>query len=245
MVRFRRSGAAAAAIFFTVSGAAAQDAARQAPPQIVTSGRGEVRVAPDRANLSVGVETRALTATEATTENGRRQRAVIDAVRAKGVPADQIRTSGFSLRPETQYDPQGKTPPKTTGYLVSNVVTVELRRIDLVGSIIDAALAVGATQVNAVAFSVANADSARQAALVVAVARAKGDAEVVARAAGGTLGPLIELVSLEFQNAMPRITDAADFTRGMAAAVTPIEAGLETIRASVTGRWQFVQPTSR
>ena len=70
-----------------------------------------------QANLKTETEGRA------TAENSRKQRAVIDAILAKGVSSAEIGTSSFSVQPETQYDPQRQSPPKTTGYLVSNVVT--------------------------------------------------------------------------------------------------------------------------
>lgn len=208
------------------------------PPQIVTSAQGEVRIAPDRASISVGVQSRAATAAAAAAENSRKQRAVIDAIKAKGVPAEQIGTSSFNVVPETRYDREGQAAPRTTSYLVSNVITVELRRIDQVGPVIDAALGAGANQVHSLSFGVAAADSARRAALAMAVAKAKGDAHAMARAAGGSLGQLLELTAGETFFPPPRPMMAM---REVAVAESvPIEAGQETIRATVTARWQFV-----
>src|SRR6185503_13974848 len=115
---------------------------------IVVNGRGEVRVVPDLAIITIGVQTRAITAAEATAENSRKQAAVVSAIKAKGIAAPQIGTSGFSVQPETQYDQRGQAAPKTTGYLVSNTVTVELRRTELVGPVIDGALTAGANQIH-------------------------------------------------------------------------------------------------
>jgi uncharacterized protein YggE len=221
------------------SGLIAQETSKQVP-QIITSGQGEVRVAPDRATITVGVQTRATTAAAAAAQNSQKQRAIIDAIRAKGVPAEQISTSGFNVIPETRYDREGQAAPRTTSYLVSNMVTVDLRRIDLVGPVIDAALASGANQVHSLAFSVANADSARRAALSVAVGRSRADAEAMARAAGGSLGPLLELSATDFQVPPPRPMIAMRAAADMAQEAVPIEPGQETIRASVTARWQFL-----
>lgn len=212
----------------------------QPPPQIVTSAHGEVRMAPDRATITIGVQSRATTAAAAAAENSRKQRAVIDAIRAKGVPAEQIGTSGFNVVPETRYDREGQVAPRTTSYLVSNMVTVELRRIDQVGPVIDAALGAGANQIHSLGFGIAAADSARRAALALAVAKAKGDAEVMARAAGGSLGQLLELTAGESYFPPPRPMVAMRMAEGAAADAVPIEAGQETIRATVTARWQFV-----
>lgn len=215
----------------------------QAPPQIVTSAQGEVRMAPDRASISIGVQSRAATAADAAAQNSRKQRAVVDAIKAKGVPAEQIGTSSFNVIPETQYDREGKASPRTTSYLVSNVVNVELRKIDQVGPVIDAALGAGANQINSLSFGVSAADSARRAALTIAVTRARGDADAMARAAGGSLGSLIELTASEMY-APPQPMMAMKSVSGAAEAV-PIEAGEQVVRASVIARWQFVQPSPR
>ena len=224
---------------------AASSAVAQAPmhpppvPQIVTSASADVRVTPNRASISIGVQSRAATAAQASAENSRKQRAVIDAIRAKGVPAEQIGTSGFNVIPETRYDREGQQAPRTISYLVSNMVNVELTRIDLVGPVIDAALGAGANQIHGLSFSVAAADSARRVALANAVAKARAEAEVMARAAGGSLGELIELVSGETFMPPPRPMAVMRMEAAQADAV-PIEPGQETVRAQVSARWRFV-----
>jgi uncharacterized protein YggE len=206
----------------------------------MTSAQGEVRVAPDRATIVIGVQTRAATAADAAAQNSRKQRAVIDAIKARGVPAEQVSTSGFNVIPETRYDREGQAAPRTTSYLVMNTVTIELRRTDLVGPVIDAALAAGANQINSLSFGIAASDSARRAALTIAVAKAKADADVMARAAGGSLGPLIELVAAEVY--MPPVPRAMMAMAKMDASQesVPVEPGQEVVRASVNARWQFL-----
>ncbi|MEX2179857.1 MAG: SIMPL domain-containing protein [Gemmatimonadaceae bacterium] len=218
---------------------AAQEPMHPQVPQIVTSASAEVRVAPDRASISVGVQTRAATAAEASAQNSRKQNAIIAAIRAKGIPANQIATSGFNVIPETVYDREGRQAPRTTSYLVSNVVNVEVRQIDQVGPVIDASLGAGANQINSLSFSISSADSARRVALTQAVGKARADADAMARAAGGTLGDLIEMSAGEaYMPPRPMIALA----RGMEMAqdAVPIEPGEETVRATVNARWRFV-----
>src|SRR5688500_20314829 len=47
-------------------------------PDIVTSATGEARVTPDRAQIHIGVQTRAATAAQAGADNARKTRAVIE-----------------------------------------------------------------------------------------------------------------------------------------------------------------------
>lgn len=243
-MRFFSAVAPVVLLTVAVTGAAAPATAQEPmhaapPPQIVTSASAEVQVTPNRATISIGVQSRAATAAQASAENSRRQRAVIDAIKAKGVPAERISTSGFNVIPETRYDREGQQAPRTTSYLVSNMVNVDLQRIDLVGPVIDAALGAGANQINSLSFTVASADSARRVALTRAVEKARADAEAMARAAGGSLGELIELVASDAYMPPPRPLAMARM-EAMQADAVPIEPGQEAIRASVTARWRYV-----
>jgi uncharacterized protein YggE len=219
---------------------AAQPVQSAVPPQIVTTGQGEARVTPDRATIYVGVQSRAPTAAAAAADNARRARAVIDTLKALGLASDQVSTMNYAVSPEMQYDRPGGSP-RVTGYVVTNTVRAEIRRIDEVGRAIDASLAKGANQMNGLEFYSSNAAEARRAALADAVMRARADAEAMARAAGGTLGSLLELV-----NGAPPYRPVMDAMRlvAPAAAQTPIEPGQQTIQAMVTARWVFV-PGSR
>jgi uncharacterized protein YggE len=217
--------------------ASAQTGGAGLAPQIVVTGSGQATVSPDRATIFLGVQTRGITAAAAGAENARRLRAVLDTLRAVGLASDQLSTINYNVSPEMQYSPNGSAPPKVTGYVVTNTVRAELRRIEDVARVIDAALGKGANEVSSLQFFSSKADSVRRAALASAVADARADAEVLARAAGGSLGVLLEVSSSESPvRPMPQVMR-------MEAAVgkaTPIEAGQQTVTATVTARWAFV-----
>lgn len=209
------------------------------PAQIHVSGTGEARVTPDRATIQVGVQTRAATAAAASAENARKQTAIIQAIKALGVQDQQIGTSGYNVYPEMQHDPRGQA--RVTGYVVSNVVRVELQRLELVGRVIDAALERGANQVNSLDFWTQETAQPRQKALEEAVSRARAEAEVIARAAGGRLGPLMEISSLGYMPPTPVRREMG--LRGAVAGAmidTPVQPGEDVIRATVNARWLFV-----
>lgn len=208
-----------------------------ARPEIVTSATGEAELAPDRAIVYVGVQTRGATAAAAARDNAQRQRAVIDAIASTGVARAQISTENFSVAPDTRYD-QATGRSTVTGYVVSNVVKVEVNRIDQIPAIIDQALGKGANQINSLDFFSSNSDSARHEALAQAISRARGDAEAMARAAGGSLGSLVELTSAE---SGPRPVYRMQVANAAVAAVpTPIEPGLQKVQVSVSARWMFI-----
>jgi uncharacterized protein len=208
-------------------------------PQIAVSSRGEVKVVPDRANIQISVQTRAETAAAAATENAKKQKAVIDALRSLGIDAKDISTSGYNVYPEQRYEPNRE--PVIVGYNVTNTLGVELKSINLVGPAIDAALAKGANMINSLQFYASNTEAARQEAIAIAVRKARSDADAAAHAAGGSINGLLEISVGAYFPPPPRpITMMA---KGMAtadmAANTPISAGDQTVAVDVSTRWRY------
>ena len=218
--------------------AAQQSAPQPQPfPQISTSATGEAKVQPDRATIQFAVETRASTAAKAGADNARRQRAVLDTLKKLGLTDGQVSTSGYSVAPEMRYD--GKQP-QVVGYVARNVVQADVRRIDQVGSLIDAALGAGANVVRSLRFYSSKADEARRLALADAVAKARSDANAMAQAAGGTLGALVELSTAGSPRPMYEEVTFARATANADAVPTPIDPGEQTITVFVSARWSFV-----
>lgn len=212
-------------------------------PEIDVTGTAEARVVPDRATIYIGVRTRAATAAAAAQENARKQRAILDTLRAVGLSNEQLKTADYAVTPETRYDNTTQST-HVTGYNVTNTVVADVRRIDQVSTVIDASLAKGANQISALQFYSSVADSVRRSALAEATANAKRDAEVLARAAGGTLGALLELSS-QTPMIRPMVRAMSEMVMSgpaNAAVPTPVEAGEQTITATVSARWAFKAP---
>jgi uncharacterized protein YggE len=210
-------------------------------PSLVTSGQGEAKVTPDRASILVNVQTRATTAAAAASENAQRTRAVIDALLKLGLPREQVTTEGYTVYPEMRYDNTGGSP-RVTGYVVTNTIRAETHRPEQAGAIVDAALGAGANVINSLSFYASSIEEPRRQAIALAVASARADAEAMARAAGGSLGGLLEL-STQGPTMPPRPMFDAGMMRAKVAQAepTPINAGQQTITVFVNARWQFVQ----
>lgn len=225
-----------------------QSSPQTQPPFIATTAVGETRVTPDRALVQVTVDSRGESAANAGADNRAKQERVVDAVKATGVASPQIRTAGYRVYPEYAQPERGKAP-KVTGYRASNTIQVEVRSVENIGRVIDAALGAGATNIGSVGLYASNTDSARREAVRLAVLKARGEAESAATAAGGTLGTLIELTI--DPGAVPRpllqnvvVTGALSGMSGgdmpIAPTYTPVEPGESLVLAVVRVRWQFV-----
>lgn len=237
--RFGASIAAGAILLSSAGRAGAQTMPQTPPSQITVSARGEVQVAPDRARVQVGVETQSKTAAAAAAENNKKQTAVLAAIRALGIPAAQITTLGYSVSPIQRYDDKDRRVV-IDGYQVTNIVQVVTDKLDQAGPIIDAALANGANRVAGLDFLVKDASSARDVALAQAVESARRQATVAAKAAGGTLGELLEINVNEFERPDPRPMLAMT-KMDAAGAPTPLSEGTATVSVGVTTRWRFVK----
>jgi len=247
MIRSMLSGLMVASALMGVRALAPATLSAQSPapagsvlsPSLVTSGQGEAKVTPDRVSVLVNVQTRASTAAAAAATNAQRTKAVLDALGALGLPKDQLSTEGYSAYPEMSYDRAGGTP-RVTGYVVTNSVRAESKRVEQAGAIIDAALGAGANLINSLSFYASSIDEPRRQAIALAVASARADAEAMAQAAGGRLGALQEL-STQGPTVPPRpMFDVAARGKMAMAEQTPINPGQQTVNVFVTARWSFV-----
>ena len=180
------------AVIGTATPALSQQTPAPQPRVLNVSGTGTVQRSPDRAVITVSVESRAATAQEAAQENARKMDAVYGALRRVGIVPPRVQTMSYALQPEyREPDPRSATPdrPRVVGYVAMNMLRVQVDSITRVGAVIDATVAAGANRIDNLSFELRDPQAARLEALRLAVERAKAEAEVVAAAAGQKLGP--------------------------------------------------------
>lgn len=220
----------------------AQDAnsavVREFPATISGSASSEVKFVPDRATIRISVQTRATSAAAAASENARKQNAVLGALRSLGMSNEQLSTADYNVSPEYRYQPN--SAPTLVGYTVTNSIVADVRDVAQIGKVLDAALSNGANMISSLEFYSSNTDAGRRQAVANAVAKARAEAEVAARAAGGTLGSLMQLnISGGAYPPPPRPMMAANFA-GKSAEATPINPGEQTLTVNISASWHFV-----
>lgn len=212
------------------------------PPEIAVTASGTASYVPDHATVMVEVRTDAETPPAAALQNAERMERVLAALRRQGHAADRITTTGYAVQPRISYEARTQT---IIGYTAVNAVTVRLDDVARVGATLDTALAAGATRVRGVRFEAADPERLRRQALERAVAAARQDAESLARAAGGTLGALVQLSTdpagrpLEYVRAAAT-TFATSPPVPPPGAETPVSAGEQELTVWVHARWRFV-----
>ena len=200
----------------------------QATERLITvTGHGMVAVAPDTAMIRIGVTTQGKTANEASAANAKQMTKVINTIEQSGIAKKDIQTSQLSLQP--QYDSKGGTN-RLLGFQVTNRITVRIRKIAALPSVLDKAISAGANEMSGISFLVSGESKALDRARSDAIADARHKAELYAQAAGAKVGK-VAAITEQGSSPPPRPFQAALRASGGAVPVAP---GEQMLRATVT-----------
>ncbi|NVN85798.1 MAG: SIMPL domain-containing protein [Rhodopseudomonas sp.] len=201
------------------------------PPAISVTGEASVSVPPDQATIDGGVTTEARTAREASEANNIEMGKVLLALKNAGIDGKDLQTSRLSLQP--QYANRTQSGPNVlTGYRASNHVTVKLRDVAKLASVIDTMVGAGANEIGGINFMVASASKLLDDARTQAIADAKRKADIYARAAGVALGAPLSIS----EGGGPGPLAYRKMAVGMAASAA-VAPGEETLSVSVNVSW--------
>jgi uncharacterized protein len=141
-------------------------------------------VVPDRATISIGVASDGKTVAEAKQRNDVQLSALLKAVRSAGVDDRDIQTSTLSVQPIYDYKDDNRRLIK---YTMSNIVTIRIRDLSKIETVLNKALTEGGNVLNGISFYAENADAVRDSLQVEAIKDARSRAERLARALGVTV----------------------------------------------------------
>lgn len=217
-------------------------AEQEQPRRIEVTGRAELSANPDRARFNAAVETRADTAKKAAAANAQTADAVVKALKAQVGDSGEVRSSGYSLQPDYEWEKKGTGQTRVLrGYVASNEVSVTTSDLASVGGLLDAAVSAGANSAGQIEFFLADEAEATRAATLEAGRRARLSAETVAESLGVGLGRLMYASTGVQAQAQPkmmasrmRVADAE-----FASAETPMEPGTLVIRAEVEAAFEI------
>jgi uncharacterized protein YggE len=204
------------------------------PAAISVTGEATVSVPPDLAEIDGGVTSEAKTAREASEANNAAMGKVLQALKGAGIEEKDVQTSRLSLQPQSA--PNRSGPSAIAGYRASNRVTVRVRDVTKVASVIDTLVGAGANEIGGINFVVSQASKLLDEARERAVADARRKAEIYARAAGVTLAAPLSISEEGNSAPVPYRRMAA----GMAVSA-PVAQGEETLAVSVSVSWAIKQ----
>ncbi len=187
---------------------------------VTVTGSASATARPDRATLSLGVQSRRPSAQSALSVVDERAATLVSALRDAGARDEDLRTTGLNL----WFDQSGRE------YVASYNVSVATP-VDDVGRFVDAATEVAGDELtmNGVSFSVEDPAAVIAPLREQAVADARAKAEVLAVAAGCELGAVVTIVEGGGHGAVPILRAGA-----RTAMAAPIEPGTESLTLQVT-----------
>ncbi|MCK8519247.1 SIMPL domain-containing protein [Methanoculleus sp. 7T] len=203
---------------------------------IHVSGTGKVTTTPDQAVIVLAVETENADVSAAQQQNARQMDAVVNALKGAGIPAKDLKTTGYNIIPVTEQNEKSLVASKVKFYRVVNNLEVRLNDVSRAGEIIDLAVANGANRVDRFSFTLSDAkqQELRSQALTAAVKQARGDADATVAALGKTIVDVKE-VNVG-NNYVPMLYDNRymGMEKATAAVPTPIEVGEIDVTATVS-----------
>ncbi len=154
---------------------------------LTVSETGIVARAPDTAFVTFGLETAGKSLAETQKRNSAAMSKVMDRLGDLQIDKERIQTSSFTVSPHYRPTPNRPTdappvPPEIVGYVVGNMVTVEIRALDRVGTVIEEVLKAGANSFRGLHWGLREEQSVRLSALKQAAAKAREKAAVLGEA---------------------------------------------------------------
>ena len=183
---------------------------------ITVSGKGEVNVNPDRATLTLGVESRSPVLDKARDEVNATTNRFLKFAKDLGIKDKHISTTGANIRPEYNWD--NKSGERNLiGYFVSRSLVVDLRDLDKLGQLVEGAVDLGVNQVSDPALGLADQSGAEKEALKLAAEDARRNANVLAKTLGVKVGQVRSITATDMGYAPPRPTGGVRMMRAEAA----------------------------
>ena len=197
---------------------------------VSVSGTGEVSVAPDVADVVLGVSVQKPTVAEAQTSAATAMAAVVAAVKKDGVADKDIVTIDISLSPVYDYSSSGSAP-KLVGQQFSNTIKVTVRDLKSVASVIDDSIASGATTVSGITFRLNDPTKVQAQARKLAMADARSKADALTASAGVAVKGVASIT--ETTVTTPVTYSAQDLAKSAGSTSTPIQTGTTDVEVQV------------
>ena len=195
------------------------------------TGEGKVFVKPDVAFISMGIRIQGPTVKVAQDQANSTINKVSKALKDLGVDSKDIQTISYNINPDYDFSASSQ---KIKGYTARTTLSVKVRNIDEINSVIDAATANGANEVSGVGFDVDDKVKAQNEAREKAVAEARKKAENASRIAGFRLGKIINYSESFGGGPEPMLLRAAAQGSTDAEIPTALEPGSTEVTVNVT-----------
>lgn len=155
---------------------------------INVSGQGEVKADPDRALVTLGIESRKPKMEDARNDVAKTIDAVLKLTREMKIEPKFVRTTRINIQPEYNWDNNARER-NLIGYFVSRQIEVDLRDLEKLGMLVERSVDLGVNQIGDPQLDSSRRHDLEREAMAKAVEDAHANADAVAKAAGARVGP--------------------------------------------------------
>jgi len=164
---------------------------------ITVTGQGTATAVPDVAKITYTVTQDAKTVGDAQTAATTKSNAALDVLKSAGIADKDVKTLSYNVSPQYTYPscPPGvfcpNTSPTITGYEVSQSIQVTVRDTSKAGDVLQKLGTLGVQNISGPSFAVDDPNTVQAAARADAIAKAKTNAELLAKQLGVHLGRIV------------------------------------------------------
>ena len=187
-------------------------------------------IAPNQAEISVGIKTSDKSLQKASEENKVIANKVYSSIKALLGAEDSLKTGNYTASPQYIYTKANERV--FDKYIVSNTVTIKTKKLGIVSKLIDEAIANGATDIDNLQFSVASGDYSEicNDALAELTKRAYGKANSMVKAINSQIAGIKSInATCNAENNQRQFYGMMDNVMKSGGASTPIEKGTSKI----------------
>lgn len=202
---------------------------------LFVSGSAMEKAKSDTVTISIGVQSANKSATDALVSNSEIANKIVSTLKQNGVLDNEISTSQYSIQPNYNYTEYGNII-NTTGFSVSNIVTIQSTNLNKVSQWIDSAVKAGANMINSVEFTISpeSLGAVKKILIERAISDAREKGEIAAKAVGSNiLGISSIAVNTDGFNAIPLNEHMVQKSFVSDVTSTPILPGQQGVSVSV------------
>ena len=164
------------------------------PRTITVTGTGTAGTAPDRAIVNMSIVAREPTLSAAQDAAGKVTASVLAMTKKLGIDKDKVDTTGSSVRADYRYNRKTEEQ-ELRGYIAERQMVIDVRDLDILGEVVEGAVAAGVNQVSPPQLDSGKRRDAYRDALANAAADAKQNAYTLAKELDAKLGRAMQVSS--------------------------------------------------
>lgn len=215
---------------------------------ITVQGQGRAMLPPDVARISFTVQNTSATVADAQAATTKQVDAAIAFVKEQGVAEKDVRTFSYNISPQYSYPnpctagavcPEYSRAPRITGYQVSESIQVTMRDLAKVGDMLGGLGKLEVQNVNGPDFALDDSTAGYDAARADAIAKAKAQADLLAKELGVRLGKIVNFSESSGGYPYPMMAYGMGGMAESKASAPSVPAGENTYTASVSVTYEI------